>query len=347
MLKEILKDRNIPSIKSKEDMMDILLKEEYGYIPNKPDSIEFKETPNYIMNFCGGKAISKKVDISMKLMGKDFEFPCYVSIPNKQGMHPFFIFINFRDCVPDLYFPVEEIIDNGFAVISFCHNDVTVDNDDFTDGLAGVLYEDGKRKECDAGKIAMWAWAAQRVMDYARTLDCLDFERSIVCGHSRLGKTALLAAATDDRFKFAFSNNSGCSGAAITRGKVGEKIEDICTKFPYWFCERYKKYVNKEYEMPFDQHYLAALIAPRYVYISSASEDTWADPDSEMLTCCAISEVYENYGLKGFVCDDKLPQIGDEFHEGCVGYHLREGLHYLGREDWQKIIKFVNKHSGI
>lgn len=347
MLAEILKDRNIPHIKSKEDMLDILMKEEYGYMPHKPDSIEFKETPNYIPNFCAGKAISKKVDIAMQLSGKEFKFPCYVTIPNKDGRHPFFICINFRDCIPDRYIPVEEIVDNGFAVISFCYNDVTSDNGDFTDGLASVLYENGKREECDAGKIAMWAWAAQRVMDYAQTLDCLDFERSIVCGHSRLGKTALLAAATDDRFKFAYSNNSGCSGAAISRGKTGEKIEDICRNFPYWFCERYKGYVNKEYEMPFDQHYLAALIAPRYVYISSADEDKWADPDSEMLTCCAISEVYEKYGLKGFICDDRLPQAGDEFHEGCVGYHLRAGLHYFSREDWQKIMNFVKKHSGI
>lgn len=283
----------------------------------------------------------------MQLSGKEFSFPCYATIPNKDGKHPFFICINFRDCIPDRYIPVEEIVDNGFAVISFCYNDVTRDNGDFTDGLASVLYENGKREECDAGKIAMWAWAAQRVMDYAQTLDCLDFERSIVCGHSRLGKTALLAAATDDRFKFAYSNNSGCSGAAISRGKIGEKIEDICRNFPYWFCERYKRYVNKEYEMPFDQHYLAALIAPRYVYISSAKEDTWADPDSEMLTCYAISEVYEKYGLKGFICDDRFPQVGDEYHEGCVGYHLRAGLHYFSREDWQKIMNFVKKHSGI
>ena len=65
---------------------------------------------------------------------------------------------------------------------------------------------------------------------------------------------------------------------------MGERIEDICKAFPYWFCENYKKYVNNENKMPFDQHYLAASIAPRYVYISSAKEDEWADPASEMLT---------------------------------------------------------------
>ncbi len=347
MLNTMLKERNLPVFKAREEMLDILMKEEYGYLPPNPESVTYNVTEDYISNFCAGKAISRKVEISSRVLGKDFTFPLYVTIPKAEGKHPFFICINFRDNVPDRYIPVEEIIDNGFAVMSFSYLDITSDDGDFMNGLAGILYEDGKRGASDAGKIAMWAWGAQRSMDYAQTLDCLDFDCSIVCGHSRLGKTALLAAATDARFKYAFSNDSGCSGAAISRGNTGERIEDICKAFPYWFCENYKKYTNNESEMPFDQHYLAASIAPRYVYISSAKEDEWADPDSEMLTCVAISEVYEKHGKKGFICEDRLPQVNDEFHEGCVGYHMRAGLHYFSREDWLKVIKFVKKHSGI
>lgn len=345
LLKQLLDKRNLPALKERAQMLDILMKEEYGYMPPKPEKTSWVQTDNYIPNFCAGKAIIKKVDITSCVNDKQFTFPVYVTIPAKEGKHPFFICINFRDCVPDRYIPTEEIIDNDFAVLSFCYNDVTRDNNDFTDGIAGILYENGKRDVDSAGKIAMWAWAAQRVMDYAETLDCLDLDCSVVCGHSRLGKTALLAAATDERFKFAYSNNSGCSGAALSKGKMGETIEDICKKFPYWFCENYLKYVKREDEMPFDQHYLAASIAPRYVYIASAKEDIWADPVSEMLTCVAISEIYEKYGKRGFVCEERLPQVGDEFHYGSVGYHLRAGLHYFSREDWLKIIKFVKMHS--
>ena len=96
--------------------------------------------------------------------------------------------------------------------------------------------------------------------------------------------------------------------------------------------------------MPFDQHYLAASIAPRMVYVASAKEDTWADPDAEMLTCVAIDEMYKKYEKPGFIYEDRLPQVGDEFHEGDVGYHLRAGLHYFSREDWLKVIKFIKKH---
>ena len=96
--------------------------------------------------------------------------------------------------------------------------------------------------------------------------------------------------------------------------------------------------------MPFDQHYLLASIAPRSLYVSSSSEDLWADPTSEMLACVAASPQYEKYEENGFIVEDRLPISGDEFHEGNIGYHLRQGLHYLGREDWAKAIKFFNKH---
>lgn len=345
MLERILEQRKLPPLKSRAEMLDILMKEEYGYMPPEPSKVTFEEVPNYSNPaFCAGKATLKKIEITSLVNGKEFKFPCYASIPTKSGKHPFFVCINFRDCVPDIYIPTEEIIDNGFAVISFCYKDVTSDNGDFTDGIAGVLYENGKRKDTDAGKIAMWAWAAQRVMDYAQTLDCLDLENGIVCGHSRLGKTALLTAATDGRFKFAYSNDSGCSGAAITRNKKGERTRDIYGAFSYWFCENYKKYINKEDCMPFDQHFLAALIAPRYLYIASAAEDEWSDPESEFLTCVAASEAYSKVGKQGFICADRLPQVKDEFHDGCIGYHLRDGKHYFSREDWLKVIKFIKKH---
>jgi len=339
-----LQKRNIPQFKSNEEMLDLLLREEYGYLPEKPSQICFKEEDVRFPEISSDKVISKKVEITSRICGEDFTFPIYANIPDKEGKHPFFVCINFRDCIPDIYIPVEEIIEQGFAVLSFCYKDVTDDNDDFNDGLAGVLYKNGKRGKSDAGKISMWAWAAQRVMDYAQTLDCLDLDNAIVCGHSRLGKTALLAAATDERFKFAYSNESGCCGAAITREKEGENVKEICYRFPYWFCENFLDYVDKEGEMPFDQHYLTALIVPRYVYIASAKEDLWADPVSEMLNCVAISRLYEEHGKTGFICPDRLPEVDDMFHDGCVGYHLRAGQHRFLPEDWNKAMKFIRKH---
>ncbi len=342
MLKEILKKRNVPTLLERDEMLEIMQREVYGFIPPKPQKLEFTKEENTVNNFCAGKAVLNKITAHCVINGKEFSFPFYETMPTGSKKYPFFVHINFRSLVPDLYMPTEELVDNGFAVLSFCYKDVTSDDGDFTDGLAGVLYPDGKRGSADCGKIAMWAWAAQRVMDYAeRNSAAYDLECATVCGHSRLGKTALLTGATDTRFKFVYSNDSGCSGAAITREKQGETVKVITDVFPYWFCEDYAKYAEKEGEMPFDQHFLVASVAPRNVLIGSASEDIWADPDSEMLACVAAAPAFEG----GFVCEDRLPQIDDKFFKGKIGYQLRRGKHYFSREDWVRLIEFINIHS--
>lgn len=343
MLKEILSERELPALKSRCEMLDVLAREEYGYMPEPPSAVRFEEEAIEDKLYCAGDATLTRVNITSTVRGREFTFPVYANIPTAEGKHPFFICVNFRENIPDKYIPVEEIINSGFAVLSFCYEDVCRDDADFCHGLGSVLYEDGKRGECDAGKVAMWAWAAQRVMDYAETSSALDLSRSCVCGHSRLGKTALLCAATDERFAFAYSNDSGCSGAAISRGKRGESIANICNSFPYWFCENYKKYASHEEELPFDQHYLLASIAPRYVCVGSADCDLWADPDSEMLSCVGASEAYERLGLTGFICEDRLPTAPDTYFDGHIGYHIRRGEHFFSRKDWNKLIEFINR----
>lgn len=255
---------------------------------------------------------------------------------------PCFIHINFRNLVPDRYLPAEEIVDNGYAVLSFCYEDVSSDDGDFTSGLAGLVYPKGRTSKTQCGKIGIWAWAACRVMDYALTRPELDASHISVVGHSRLGKTALLAGALDERFYCAFSNDSGCSGAALARGKRGETIQKICQTFPYWFCGNYKKYAGNESLLPFDQHFLIAANAPHRVYVASAEEDLWADPENEYLSCVAADGYFKAKGLSGFLHPDRLPSVGESFGQGHIGYHLRAGKHYLSREDWQYYIRYLN-----
>lgn len=341
MINELLSKRNLPELLTREEMLEILQREEYGYLPEKPESISFQVEEDVIPKFCAGNAVCNKITANCIINGKEFSFPFYATLPTEGKNYPFFIHINFRPDNPDRYMPTEEIIDNGFAVFSLWYKDITSDGDDFTDGLAGVLFEDGVRTDTDSGKIAMWAWAAQRVMDYAETLgDIIDIKCGTVCGHSRLGKTALFTAATDERFAFSYSNNSGCSGDALARGTTGETVDDICYRFPFWFCENYKKYCNNEDNMPFDQHYLLASVAPRKVCIGSASEDAWTDPVSQFLCCVAAGKAFK----KEFEYENRLPQIDDKYFNGDLGFHMRKGKHYFSRKDWQRLIEFVNLH---
>lgn len=353
MLKELLNARQLMPIwdhahvrweDRRAEIVRLLCEEEYGFLPPQPESVSY-EVVEERQTFCAGKVTFKKVLITATLGDTRFSFPIYSTVPQAAGKHPFFICPNFRGDIPDRYIPSEEIADHGFAVLSFCYKDVTSDDNDWNNGLAGKLYDAHDRRKTDCGKIAMWAWAASRVMDYAYTQSNLDLTNATVIGHSRLGKTALLAGVTDERFTCVISNNSGCSGAAVSRMKKGETIENICHTFPYWFCENYEKYKNNESNLPFDQHFLIGAIAPRKVYVSSAEKDTWADPESEYLSCVAASEVYEKLGITGFVHPPRLPQAGDAFHEGNIGYHLRSGGHYLSREDWLQFIQFIQRTS--
>ena len=341
MLKEMLLERNVPQLLPGEQMLEMLHREVFGYLPPEPESVTFEDMGKRYPRFCSGDAECRKILAHCVISGKEFSFPFYATLPTDGEKHPFFVHANFSANVPDRYQPTEELVDNGFAVLSFHYEDVTNDKDDFTDGLAGVLYEDGQRGDTDPGKIAMWAWAAQRLMDYAETReDVLDLSCAVVCGHSRLGKTALLAAATDPRFTFCYSNDSGCSGAALSRGKVGEDVDFIVHRFPYWFCKDYWKYGKNEQNMPFDQHFLVASIAPRPVLVGSATDDQWADPVSELLCCVAAAPAFPG----GFSHPDRLPEAGEGWLEGGIGYHLRKGDHYFSRRDWQQLIRFVKLH---
>ena len=328
---------------SKEEIIDTLLKEEYGYLPKRPYSVT-AELESSDVKFCAGKADLQKLILTCKAEWGDFSFPFYYVCPKGQTNVPCFIHINFRDLIPDRYQPTEELVDHGYATLTFCYKDVTSDDGDFTNGLAGAIYPNGERNAHDCGKIGLWAWAAMALMDFAETLPELDHSKIFVAGHSRLGKTALLTGALDERFYCAISNDSGCSGAALARDNDGETIRNITDRFPYWFCENYKQYADNETALPFDQHWLLAANVPHKVYVASAAGDLWACPENEYLACVLASEYYENKTGVGFIHPDRFLTVGECCHNGNIGYHIRSGNHYLSREDWLRYIEFLEHH---
>lgn len=318
---------------------------EYGSLLPQPLYVK-SEIVRTESTFCAGKAELSTVKLCVNVNNKDFCFPVYTIIPKKASTDkvPFFVHINFRDNVPDKYLPCEEIVDRGYAVLMFCYKDVTSDDGDFSNGLAGVLYPDGVREDpAGSGKIAMWSWAASRVLDYALTLDVLDKDKAVVVGHSRLGKTALLTGAVDKRFCCTISNDSGCCGAAIQRNKQGENLSEICKRFPFWFCENLRNYINKEHELPFDQYMLLTMCLDRLVYVASAEEDLWADPENEFLSCVAAAELAEKMGIKCGFNPENMPDVNLPVYGDRIGYHVRSGLHYFSRQDWNYFMDFLDE----
>ncbi len=330
--------------KYREDIIEILSRNEYGHIP--PSVPVTYEITSHNKNDYAGKVEYTSVNLRINIPNSIFLLPLHVFIPNRPRQAnpdkklPLLLHIAFREEIPDRYMPVEEITDRGYILASFCYNNVTSDaNDGFRSGIAS-MYD---RRSNDWGKISMWAFAASRALDYLLTLNDVDSEAAAVIGHSRLGKTSLWCGANDERFKFVISNDSGCSGGAITRSKTGEHISDITKNFSYWFCENYKNYADNEENMPFDQHFLLAACAPRYVIIGTAQEDNWADPNSEFLSAYAASKIYEKLGYNGLISEDRYPLPGDIYHGGNIGFHMRTGGHFLSREDWNYYMDFIDK----
>lgn len=363
---EILKETDLPALQDRETMVKLLMENEYGYMPEMPYEISVSEAKKLEGRYCCGKAALSRVEFTVTTESAAHTFPVWRLLHDDGKKHPFFVFINFRGNAPDYYYPVEEIVERGFDVLSFNYNDVCKDNTDFTNGIAGMFMPNGQDKPNTCGKITLWAWAASRVMDYAQTLPSLDLNNGAVIGHSRLGKTALVAGMLDERFKYVFSNDSGCSGAALARGNsglpgqvnydpdniynyernfdLGETIRDIMMAVPYWFCKNYEKYVTTNMPEGFDQHYLLSSIAPRYAYVASASMDAWACPDSEFMCCVAASEAYKAMGLTGLVHTEELPGDDITLHEGHIGYHRRIGNHFLSRVDWNRYMDYIELH---
>ena len=185
-------------------------------------------------------------------------------------------------------------------------------------------------------------------MDVLQTLPGLDPARMAVAGHSRLGKAALWCGAQDERFALVVSNESGCAGTALHRGKQGERIRNITDRFGYWFCDNFRQFAGREEEMPFDQHFLLACIAPRLLYHGSAVLDIWSDPHAEFQGCLAADPAYRLLGAPGFagsVVEYPNRPMRLACHEGRIGYHLREGSHFFSRTDWGQVMSYWKKHD--
>ena len=334
-----------PSVRTADDwrarrreLIELLSREEYGFTPVAPDSVRADVISTE--RVCAGKAMQSSIRLSFDTPNGEASFPFELVLPATDQPAPAFVALNFRPDIPDKYLPLEEIVDHGFAVARIYYKDVTDDSEKI-DGLAAMYPID---PATGWGKLGMWAFAASRVMDYLETLDAIDHSRVCVVGHSRLGKTALWCGAQDERFSMVVSNDSGCSGAAISRGKVGETIRDITKRFPYWFCGNYQAWADREYDAHFDQHMLLALVAPRCLYVCSATEDEWADPASEYAGAKAAAEAWSFLRAPGLIGPDQLPAADSPLHAGNVAYHLRTGPHFQGRADWNWLMEYREKH---
>lgn len=360
--------------KRRPELFHLFKTEMFGKSPEHPKNMHFKVLTED-KNALGGVATRKEVAVYLTKDNKHY-FTVLMYIPNKrEGAVPLFLGLNFKGNHTVSYdpgisyptpekqeefhwrklpargvaaarWPIEFLMENGYGLATVYRGDIDPDFDDaFKNGVHPLFYKKGQRRpaEDEWGTIAAWAWAMSCVMDYFERDPDINSAKVAVFGHSRLGKAALWAGAMDQRFAMIISNCSGCGGAALSRRAVGETVRAVNWQFPHWFCRNFWKYNNKENELPFDQHELIALLAPRPVYIASALEDKWADPKGEFLSGVYATPVYELFGKKGLKEIKGMPKVDVPDMSGSIAYHIRTGNHDITLYDWKQYVKFADK----
>jgi len=341
------------------EIKELLESEIYGRRPvERPPHLKFTTiSPDVTM--MDGAATRKriKVEYGGKYGTNSFTFTAF--IPRTASPSPAFLFICNRSPDENInperrrksgLWPAEEIVRRGYAAITFFNGEVSPDY--FHGNTLGVFaaFENVTKmyRPYDSwGMLSAWAWGASRVMDWIETEPTLDAKHVAVIGHSRCGKTALVAAAWDERFAMACSNESGCGGAKMNHVDLpaSEKIVDAVRSRAFWYCRRFVCWVNRDMDTPFDQHFLVALIAPRLVCIGSATDDPHAGPYGEYCTARYASQVWPIvYGKKGFV-SECFPLPNAPQQEGDISYHIRQGEHDLTPYDWGVYMDFADRHG--
>ncbi len=327
----------------------------YGRRPQDTGEIKFIDEGS-IVDPTDGDADGKRIVCEVNHKGRSFRFSFLVYLPKNIGEEkvPFVILINNRYLpspealkeTPDPFWPVQEIVDQGFGTAVFHTSDIDPDRaDGYLEGIRGFIAEGKPREEDSWGSLSAWGWGASRVLDYAIEELPIDRDKVAVVGHSRGGKTALWAAAEDPRFAISYSNESGCGGAALSRRRYGETVGRITSAFPHWFCPRFSTYSDQEDRLPVDQHQLIALQAPRAVYVASAAEDLWADPKGEYLSLVYASPVYQLLG-EASINTPEMPSLESQRIVGKTGYHIRSGAHNLTLVDWARFLVFAKTQFG-
>ena len=304
--------------KRREQIKAMMLYYQYGHMPPAPKNVSAEELSSQTVY--DGAATQKHVLLSM---GPDKRIKVNVGMIIPKGKGPFPVILKNDSRIFGV--PIaEEVVKRGYIVADYARTDLDPDENNIV-GSAQAAYPD-----YDWATLAVWAWGGMRVIDYLMTLELVDKDKIVFTGHSRGGKTALLTGALDERIALVAPNGSGCGGAGCYRfeGEKSETLERITApdRFAYWFVPRFRDFAGNETKLPFDQHFLKALVAPRALISVDALGDLWANPYGTQQSHRGAQSVFEFLGAA-----DKL------------GIYFRTGGHDQNEDDWRTLVDFADK----
>ena len=230
---------------------------------------------------------------------------------------------------------IENSVAQGYAVATIYSGDFAPDSTDSYDSRVISLFD-----EEDFKAVGAWAFGLMRAVDYMVESEDIDSSHIAVVGHSRLGKAAVWAGANDERIGLVISNDSGNTGASLSRGNHGETVYSINLAFPHWFSDNYAQFGNNENALPVDQNLLLACIAPRQIYVASAEDDLWADPQGAYNSLQSAKAAFALYGYE--VIGDTHPPVNAGVFCESMGYHVRSGWHDMQSDDWHFYLAYMD-----
>ncbi len=324
---------------ARPQILQMLASKQYGDIPPRPEEMRI-ELIREQRGMFDGTACRREYRITMGNKGRNKECLATVYLPEKSD-NPLAAVTALR--FTKSRYPVKQLMEANVALAVAFYGDFYLDNltpearEQSIFQLFGEV--DGHDRHLTA--ISAWAFGYRMLCDLLRTLpetaECGIWAQ----GHSRLGKTALWAVANDPRFAGVVSNQSGCGGAALYRDKNGETLKKIVERFPYWFVPELDQYRDREAELPWDQHWLLAVIAPRPVLVTSASEDLWADPQNEFRAAREAGEIYRLFGVPAIAPAQPFPPVDSPLLQRGIGYYVRSGKHQVADSDWMRLVEFI------
>jgi hypothetical protein len=242
----------------------------------------------------------------------------------------------------------------GFAILS----PTSIQADDgsgLTEGIIGLMNRGQPRGLDDWGALRAWAWGASRAMDYLESDSAVDATHVGLAGHSRFGKTALVAMAYDPRFAIAYSSSSGEGGAKLYRHVFGEQMSNVTGPALYhWFDGNFLRYGGPltAGDLPVDNHELIALCAPRPVFIGGGAStgdgyadphgDAWADSRGMFLAEVDAGPVYRLLGAKDLGTTD-FPPIETALLSGDLAFRQHPYGH-TPAPNWPAFLDFAGKY---
>lgn len=271
---------------------------------------------------------------------------------NAKGPVPVVVTIGGFEFPPGFKFPgmpegpstLEQTLAHGWGFAKFDTLALQADNGaGLVEGIIGLANRGQRRKPDDWGAIRAWVWGLSRAIDFLETDPEVDAKRLAVEGHSRYGKTALVAAAFEPRWAVAFASCSGEGGAKLHRHDYGESVDIVAWGGEYhWMAGNFLKYGGHWGDLPLDQHELIALVAPRPILITGGSQDPWPDPVGMFKACVAASPVYRLLGKAG-IDRATMPKPDEALIDGDLAFRMHTGGHF-DVLDWPTFLRFADKY---